>query len=465
MKTLAPSFSNSIYRGWVVKSLIDWLFPKRDMVPTGGGTVKLWGMLGLLMRFFIPLLVVGGLVYYFMILKSERTGSLRVLSDIPGAEIFVDGSTTGLLTDTTLTHIPVGKVTVSIQKAGYQPNPPFEIVDVHSGDSPEIHFQLEEHYLTDFYRGVAVREKESSIPTQMFDALPKPTRRRITELPTMQPPPAERPRQAQQILGSIIVSANEKDADILLNGRSTGLKTNATMEEVPSGSYTVTVTKTGYIVDPPEVAISIERDLQNELVVFNLRPEKAAMTPHLKVGTDPVSGQIFINGRAVGSGQFEDDMETGKYLIAFGSIPGYFDPAPQEVVLSEDNPTANIEGTYQKAKGKAMMAVLRPEKNGVIEGSKLKVLVDSDPYFISPGGQHNGVLLDHLVQGRHRIRIDYDGQSEEIDLTLADNSISLVSFRIERFLNFKSMRLADEGMKNLDDWEKYSKTLNVLAVE
>ena len=469
MKSMAPTFSLRHLipigrEGWIMKSLFDWIIPKREMAPSAGRTIKVWGLLGNIMRFFIPLMVVFGLVYYLVIWKSERTGSVRVVSDIPGAEILIDGSTIGLTTDTTIANIPVGKVTISIQKRGYQPNPPFEVLNLRSGRTPEIHFQLEEQYLTEFYEGVKVREKETPAPTQMYDVL-RPPRKRISSLPITNQPAAERPRKSQQILGSIIVSANEKDAEILLNGRSTGSKTNATLVDIPQGSYSVSLVKDGYIVDPPEVAVSIERDLQNELVVFSLRPEKETPTPHLKVTTDPVSGQIFVNGRPVGSGQYQSNLEFGKYLIAFGSIPGYFDPTPQEVVLSEDNPTATITGTYLKAKGKAMLAVLRPEKNGVIEGSKLKVMVDDDPYFISPGGQHNGVLLDHLVQGRHRIRIDYDGKSEEIELTLSDNSIAMVLFRIERFLNFKTMRLNDEGVKNVGEWEKYSKNLNVLAVE
>jgi hypothetical protein len=185
----------------------------------------------------------------------------------------------------------------------------------------------------------------------------------------------------------------------------------------------------------------------------------------LEISTEPMAGQIYLNGQPVGSGEYKKDMEFGKYLIAFGSIPGYFDPAPQEIVLSEDNPSADVVGTYVKAKGKALLAVVRPEDNGIIEGGKLKVAVDDNPYFISPGGEHNGVLLENLVQGRHRVRVDYDGKSEEIDVTLQDDGIAMVSLQMERFLNFRNLRLRFEGMKNKRDWEKYSKELNVLAVQ
>jgi hypothetical protein len=266
-------------------------------------------------------------------------------------------------------------------------------------------------------------------------------------------------------MGSIIVSANEKDCEIFLNGQSTGRLTNATLDEIPQGTYSISVVKEGYIVDPPVVDVSIDRDLQSELVVFNLRPEKETPSPHLKITTEPMAGQIYINGRAVGSGFFEQDMEPGTYLIAFGSVPAHFDPAPQEVVLSEDNPVVEVVGSYVKARGNAKLAIIRPSRNGIIEGGKLKVLVDDDPYFISPGGEHNCVLLDHLVAGNHRIQVDYDGKSESIDLNLVDNSIATVSFRIERFLNFRSLKLNFDGMKSAADWQKYSENLNVLAVE
>ena len=466
MKSMAPSFAEQGSRGRILKTKYSWSSHRRGSVPSGSRAMtKLYQLSGFWLRFLIPVLLVGGVFYYFVVARTELTGSLQVTSDLPGAEVLLDGSAMGFCTDTLVTNIPVGKVTVSVRKDGYRPTPPFVVLNIRHGQIPKVHFQLEEEYLLAFYEGVEVREKPTSIPARMYDALPKPAKRRVTQLPATSRTRRESPQRSRQILGSIIVSANEKDAEILLNGQSTGMMTSSTLEDVPQGMYTVSVVKEGYLVDPPSIDVKIERDLQSELIVFNLRPEKEAPMPHLSVNTEPMAGQIFINGRPVGSGQYDDDMEPGRYLVAFGSIAGYFDPAPQEIVLSEDNPFASVIGTYVKAKGNAKLAVVRPAKNGIIEGAKLKVSVDDDPYFISPGGEHNGVLLDNLVQGAHRVRIDYDGKSEEIDLTLADNSIAMVSFRVERFLNFRSLKLRFEGMKDLSDWERYSRNLNVLAVE
>jgi len=422
-------------------------------------------MSGIWLRFLVPILIVGGVFYYFVVARTNLTGSVSVSSNIPGAEVLVDGSPMGCMTDTIVSNIPVGKATISVRKDGYRPNPAFEMVNIRHGQTMKVHFDLQEEYLTAFYEGVEVREKTSSIPAQMYNAMPKPARRGITQIPTSTTPRQEVARSSKQILGSIIVSSNIKDAEISLNGRPTGISTNSTLQEIPQGDYSVSVAKEGYVVDPPSIDVKIERDLQSELVVFNLRPEKEAPIPHLSVSTEPLAGQIYVNGQPVGSGEFEKDMEPGKYLIAFGSVPGYFDPAPQEILLSEDSPSAEVIATYVKAQGKAKLAVVRPVNNGIIEGSKLKVSVDDDPYYISPGGEHNGVLLDNLLQGPHRVRVDYDGKSEEITVTLADNSIAMVSFQIERFLNFRSLKLRFEGMKNKGDWEKFSKELNVLAVK
>jgi hypothetical protein len=463
MKTIAPSFVGQGIRGQRLKSWFKW--SSSGVHSASRARAKLYRLSGFWLRFFLPVLIVGGIFYYFVVARSEGTGSLRVLSNIPGAEILLDGSPLGISTDTTLTNIPVGKVTVSVRKEGYRQNPPFEVVHIRQGHTPEVQFDLEEEYLVAFYKGVEVREKSQSVPARMYEALPKPSERKITRVPKTSPQKRQQPRSSTKIMGSIIVSANERDADILLNGQPTGKKTSSTLEDIPQGSYTISVAKQGYLVDPPQVNVGISRDLQSELVVFNLRPEKETPTPHLSVATEPLAGQIYLNGNPVGSGSFDRDMEPGRYLIAFGSIPGYFDPAPQEVNLSEDNPTVVIVGTYVKAKGKAMLAVVRPEENGIIEGSKLKVSVDDDPYFISPGGEHNGVLLENLIAGTHRIQIDYEGKSEAIDVSLIDNSIATISFRIERFLNFRTMKLEFLGMKNMSEWEKYSKDLNVLAVE
>jgi hypothetical protein len=467
MKSMAPVFPEDEPRGEILSSKLGWSNHRRGPVPNGSrAVVRLYQMSSVWLRFVVPIVIVAGVFYYLMIGKTGQTGSVIVRSNIQGAEVLVDGSPMGCTTDTVVVNIPVGKVTVSVRKDGYRSTPPFEVINIRHGHSPEVHFDLEEEYLADFYEGVKVREKNASIPAQMYEYMPKPARRGMTPMPTTSKPTRkEIPRSSKQILGSIIVSTNVKDAEILLNGQPTGRKTNATLEEIPQGDYTVSVAKEGFLVDPPSIDVNIERDLQSELVVFSLRAEKEMPTPHLEISTEPMAGQIYLNGQPVGSGEYKKDMEFGKYLIAFGSIPGYFDPAPQEIVLSEDNPSADVVGTYVKAKGKALLAVVRPEDNGIIEGGKLKVAVDDNPYFISPGGEHNGVLLENLVQGKHRVRVDYDGKSEEIDVTLQDDGIAMVSLQMERFLNFRNLRLRFEGMKNKRDWEKYSKELNVLAVQ
>lgn len=466
MKAIAPSFASQGIRGRRLSFFFNWQTgSKRKITASSRAMAKFYRLFGLWMKFLVPLIVIGGVFYYLVVFRSESTGSIRIVTDVPGAEILLDGSPIGCVTDTTLSKIPVGKVTVSVRKSGYRSNPPFATIHISTGKIKQIKFQMEEEYLLAFYDGVEVREKSMSVPAQMYQALPRPERKRTMPIPMEKPKRIERLNLTRQIMGSIIVSANEKDCEIFMNGQSTGRATNATLSEVPQGMYSISVVKEGYVVDPPIVDVSIERDLQSELVVFDVRPEREVPSLHLKVTTEPMAGQIFINGRAVGSGFFEKDMEPGKYLVAFGSVPAYFDPAPQEVVLSEDNPVAEIVGSYVKARGNAKLAVVRPTQNGIIEGSKLKVTVDNDPYFISPGGEHNCVLLDNLVAGNHRIQIDYDGKSESIDVTLVDNSIATINFRIERFLNFRSLKLRFDGMKSVLDWQKYSEKLNVLAVE
>ena len=466
MRSMAPSYGEEDARGRILASKLRWSYHQRGSVPTGNRALtRLYRMSGIWLRFLVPVLIVGGVFYYFVVARTNLTGSVFVSCNIPGAEVLVDGSPMGCITDTIVSNIPVGKVTISVRKDGYRADPPFEMVNIRHAEMTKVHFDLQEEYLTAFYEGVEVREKRSSIPAQMYDAMPKPARRGITQIPTSAPPGQAVRRSSKQVMGSIIVSSNIKDADITLNGQPTGTRTNTTLLEIPQGDYSVSVAKEGYVVDPPSIDVKIERDLQSELVVFSLRLEKEAPTPHLTVSTEPLAGQIYVNGQPVGSGGFERDMEAGKYLIAFGSIPGYFDPAPQEIVLSEDSPTAEVVATYVKAQGKAMLAVVRPVDNGIIEGGKLKVSVDDDPYYISPGGEHNGVLLNNLLQGPHRIRVDYDGKSEEKTVTQADNSIAMVSFQMERFLNFRSLKLRFDGMKNRGDWERFSKDLNVLAVK
>jgi len=69
-----------------------------------------------------------------------KLGSLRIISEPTGAWIFLDGDSTGLVTDTTIHGIPEGQHTVKLVKEGYQER--VELVVIRPGRTEVIYLRL-----------------------------------------------------------------------------------------------------------------------------------------------------------------------------------------------------------------------------------------------------------------------------------------------------------------------------------
>jgi len=63
--------------------------------------------------------VVGGVAAYLLLSGGEKTGSIQIVSNPPGAKVILDGTDTGMLTDCTITEVDEGSHTVRLIKDGY----------------------------------------------------------------------------------------------------------------------------------------------------------------------------------------------------------------------------------------------------------------------------------------------------------------------------------------------------------
>ena len=79
-------------------------------------------------------------------LLTEPAGSIVVTSAHDGARIFLDGTDTGEVTNTTLENVPVGTPTVRVERDGYLEAE--ETVTVTSGEIAAVHFDLEPAAIT-----------------------------------------------------------------------------------------------------------------------------------------------------------------------------------------------------------------------------------------------------------------------------------------------------------------------------
>ncbi|HEY3294453.1 MAG TPA: PEGA domain-containing protein [bacterium] len=82
-------------------------------------------------------------VTLLIILMRDRTGSIQVISNVPGATIVLNGSPTELHTNSRLDHIPVGPHLITVTKYGYVPDGPANVkVDLRAGQEEIVRFNL-----------------------------------------------------------------------------------------------------------------------------------------------------------------------------------------------------------------------------------------------------------------------------------------------------------------------------------
>ncbi len=108
---------------------------------------------------------------------------------------------------------------------------------------------------------------------------------------------------------------------------------------IPPGDYYVTV----YIDSDSQV--SEENDNNNIGSSSPNRVTIAATTGTLSVTTTPVSGGIFVDSVAKGTGTWSGSVSTGSHTVSFGAVSGYNTPAAQTKTINAGE-TTNITGTY-----------------------------------------------------------------------------------------------------------------------
>ncbi len=83
-----------------------------------------------------------GLVMLFLLLR-DRTGGVQVLCNVPGAQIFLDGSPTEYLTDFHFTGLPAGPHLISVRKEGYLvEGSSSHRVELRPGENEVVTFQM-----------------------------------------------------------------------------------------------------------------------------------------------------------------------------------------------------------------------------------------------------------------------------------------------------------------------------------
>ncbi len=148
--------------------------------------------------------------------------------------------------------------------------------------------------------------------------------------------------------GSVFVNSNPAGADIIVDQTLTGKKTPDTVLDIAVGDHTVSVSRSGYMVSPDSVVITVREDQTDTIEFTLLETDKGS----LKVSSDVAGATICIDNQPtaeVTPHVFFNSIPVGTHIISVFK-EGYSnrDPAKEilEVVTGD---TAEVDFTLEPA--------------------------------------------------------------------------------------------------------------------
>ena len=226
---------------------------------------------------------------------EEPVGSIHVNSTPAGATVILDDEETGYVTPCTLSAIEVGSHSVLVEREGFA--------------------QPDEKWVTVIANAVAEVD---------FTLTPE--------------------------IGKIAISSVPTGASIFLDGDATGVKTDATLDDVPVGEHTIELVLSGYRNATENV--TVEKDDAAE-VEFNLILEttsdgdgssdaETSINGSIAITSVPMNASIYLDGNVTG---FRTDatlvnVSPGEHTIKL-VLPGYRN-ATENVTVEKDD-AAEVE--------------------------------------------------------------------------------------------------------------------------
>jgi hypothetical protein len=320
-------------------------------------------------------------------LLPARTGEVMVQSTPPGAEVWIDLVSTKQVTPARL-KVPVGQHSVTVKMPGYRSDPFMDLADVSTGMSSTVSFVLvaDEKGESGGTITPPARTPPSTLsieerikkeepwsvprkaPSSVDSTFPRRTgqeqnqsdkvdfslqedRREVSEIPRDLPSVK---RSTDSLFadggdkgnGQAEISSSVNGAAIILNDKPTGKKTPSTIE-LPLGTHTVRVELSGYKTDPEQHIVRISRAAASQFVFFQMTAEEKARM-EFTVKTEPVEGEIFVDGKSVGVGQVTVPHNFGVFEVTFGAVEGYHTPEMMRVVATPANSSPTITANYRR---------------------------------------------------------------------------------------------------------------------
>ncbi|MDE4907709.1 PEGA domain-containing protein [Methanogenium marinum] len=220
-------------------------------------------------------------------LLEHQVGTINVNSVPEGANVYLNGTDTGSLTNVTFDDKPVGTYNVTVALAGY--DSASRTVTLTKDETEDVSFTL------------------------------------VCEVGTLQ------------------INSTPSGASVYLNGNATGAFTNVTLSGKPVGVYNVTVVKDGY--DSASRTVTLTKD-ETEVVSFTLVQQVGT----LQINSTPSGASVYLNGTATGdlTNVTLSGKPVGVYNVTV--LKYGYDSASRIVTLTKDN-TEDVNFTLVREVG------------------------------------------------------------------------------------------------------------------
>lgn len=245
-------------------------------------------------------------------------GSIRVESSVSGAQVLLDGRSTGKTTPCTIEEVPSGSHHISVQIAKYAPRQ-LDVV-VNDGEIASANAILDARFaqLTvnslsgaqisidgRFVGNTNYTEElmEGYYDVEVSLAHHKPATKQVQviagQAQTMQLDPTP-------IYGSLDVMSSPRGATITIDGKEYG-KTPVTIEELLEGTHSIVYTLAGYASEVRQVSIS-----ENQTASVNAALQNGK---EVTISTEKVGDQVYVDDALVGSSPYTGLLTFGNHIV------------------------------------------------------------------------------------------------------------------------------------------------------
>jgi len=287
----------------------------------------------------VVLLLAGYLVVERWWPKGE--GTLVVMSDPPGAQVWLDLKPTTALTNSAALRIAAGPHSVTVRKDTMEADPFAIAVDIRPGGRDTVHFQLIPPSLRLPQRPAV--SPRTATPKKVPEPV-KPEPRVVRADTSRVAPLAAKPRLPS--IAPLEISSTLLGARVYINDSLRPEVTPVTLR-LPPGNYTVRVTMDGYVPDPRDQTVRLVPSTVPQFVFFTLNEDRASHR-EIVIETTPVSGPISVDNAPVGEGKAVVPRDFGIYTVSFGEVEGFRTPQPVQVSLTPSRPRQDVKGVYTR---------------------------------------------------------------------------------------------------------------------